>query len=383
MITYTEGNLLKSSAEALVNTVNEVGIMGKGIALMFKEAYPENNAAYERACKQGNVQVGHIFVFENTRQWGPKWIVNFPTKKHWRNPSKLEWVRDGLGELRDWVTRAGIKSIAVPPLGCGNGGLDWSAVRELITSTFSSLESVDIQVYVPTSKYQNSPKTQKVRKLTPARAMIAEMVHRYGVLGFDCSMLEIQKLAWFMQRGLAATRVDNPLKLTFEPRRYGPYSDALRHVLDGLDGSFLHSTKRIADATRHDVISFDEKKEGELDAFLMQTKMRKYADAIVWTQHMIEGFESPYGMELLATVDWLIQANSIAPTVDAIKAALRNWPHSVEAATRKSGLFDDRVLSIAIQRILETKNFEGSQKALKLESADGEALAGGPSRMWH
>src|SRR5271156_2583847 len=112
MISYTKGNLLDAQTEAVVNTVNEVGVMGKGIALMFREAFPANTAAYETACKSGEVHVGRMFVTENRALNGPRWIINFPTKKHWRNPSKLEWIRDGLEDLRRVIAQKNIKSIA-------------------------------------------------------------------------------------------------------------------------------------------------------------------------------------------------------------------------------------------------------------------------------
>lgn len=366
MINFIEGNLLKSPAEALVNTVNEVGVMGKGIALMFKEMFPENNEAYELACRRGEVRVGHLFVFESTKHWGPKWVVNFPTKKHWRNPSEIEWIQAGISELREWITANDIKSIAVPPLGCGNGGLKWSEVKALLVAELSSLEEVRIDVYVPTETYQNIPKKESAKKLTPARAMVVEMIRRYGVLGFDCSLLEVQKLAWFIQRGLSIRRLDNPLKLKFEAGRYGPYADPLRHLLEGLDGTYLHSDKRIADASRNDILTFEEKRSGELSEYLTQPKMEKYNEALEWAQAIIRGFESPYAMELLATVDWLITVAAVPARVDCVVEAIAKWPSSSEAAIRKASLFDKRVVSIALDRIADSQWFEGKQKTLTL-----------------
>jgi O-acetyl-ADP-ribose deacetylase (regulator of RNase III) len=366
MLTFTEGNLLTANADALVNTVNEVGVMGKGIALMFREAFPENNREYEKACKRGQVRVGHMLVVENRTQWGPKWIINFPTKKHWRQPSKVEWIRDGLKDLLVTIVKLDIKSIAIPPLGCGNGGLEWEEVKRLIVETLGTLKSVEVQVFAPTAKYQNLPKEIGVGKLTPARALIAEMVRRYEILGFECSLLEVQKLAWFLQRGLVSTRIDDPLRLTFAAGKFGPYADSLRHVLNGLDGSYLHSQKRIADASRHDVLTFEHSKDQDMDDYLSQPSMKKYGDAIEWTQKMIEGFESPYGMELLATVDWLLTVQSVDPNLDGLRTAIRNWSYSADAASRKASLFDDRVLGIALKRILDSKSFESSQRTLPL-----------------
>jgi O-acetyl-ADP-ribose deacetylase (regulator of RNase III) len=171
MITFTEGNLLDAKVEALVNTVNTVGVMGKGIALMFKEAFPENFRAYVAACKNNKVEVGHVFVTER-QDWvgGPKWIVNFPTKQHWRNPSKIEWIKDGLQDLKRFIVENDVRSIALPALGSGNGGLNWRDVRPVVEAALRTLPNVEIVVYEPTARYQNVAKPAGVEKLTPARA---------------------------------------------------------------------------------------------------------------------------------------------------------------------------------------------------------------------
>ncbi len=147
MIDYTTGNLLDDSAEALVNTVNEVGVMGKGVALMFRDTFPSNTKAYEKACDDRDVRVGRMFVTEVKDLVGPRWIINFPTKKHWRQPSKMEWIRDGLKDLVRVIKDNGIQSIAIPPLGCGNGGLEWQFVKREIEAAFSDLQSVRVTVY--------------------------------------------------------------------------------------------------------------------------------------------------------------------------------------------------------------------------------------------
>ncbi len=150
MIRFTQGNLLDADAEALVNTVNTVGVMGKGVALMFKEAYPENFKAYEDACRSEQVQIGKMFVTERREMFGPKWIVNFPTKVHWRFPSKIEWIVHGLEDLKRVMKERGIKSVALPALGAGNGGLAWKDVRPKIEAALGELSGVDVIVYEPT-----------------------------------------------------------------------------------------------------------------------------------------------------------------------------------------------------------------------------------------
>ncbi len=208
MIHYTQGNLLDAEVEALVNTVNTVGIMGKGIALMFKEAFPENFRLYAAACKQGEVQIGKMFVTERPLLAGsgavPRWIINFPTKRDWRDRTRLDWVQAGLADLTRILQEKAIRSVALPPLGCGNGGLEWAAVRPLIEQALAGLPSVEVLVYEPTPRYQNVAKREGVERLTPARALIAELIRRYWILGIECSMLEVQKLAWFLEREIEA-----------------------------------------------------------------------------------------------------------------------------------------------------------------------------------
>ncbi len=351
MITFSQGNLLEAPVEALVNTVNTVGVMGKGIALMFKEAFPANFRAYEEACKRKEVRVGHMFVTENLTLEGPRWLINFPTKKHWRQPSKLEWIVEGLNDLRRVIEEKNISSIAVPPLGCGNGGLDWSDVRLEIERALGSMETVEVVVFEPTGKYQNVAKSTGVATLTPARALVAEMVRRYWVLGIECTYLEVQKLCWFLERTIHQLRIDDPLDLRFSADRYGPYSDRLRHLLNGLDGSYLHCDKRLSDAGPSDTIWFDEKRRAFLDLYLKQNEQRELQEVLDRTAALIDGFESPLGMELLATVDWLIRRERCEATLPGIRQGLKRWPAGQAAAERKLRLFNDRLIGLALERL--------------------------------
>ncbi len=353
MITYTQGNLLDAPAEALVNTVNTVGVMGKGIALMFKEKFPENFREYAAACKEGRVQTGKMFVTERMALIGPKWIVNFPTKQHWRSPSRLEWIVDGLKELRHFIEREHIRSIAIPPLGAGNGGLDWPLVKAAIDAALGDLSGTEVFVYEPTAKYQNVAKREGVEKLTPARALIAELVRRYWILGMDCSLLEIQKLAWFLERVIERTDAPNPLQLKFVAHTYGPYANRLDHLLNNLDGSYLHCDKRIADAGPLDVIWFDDRRSDMLAAYLKSGEMKPYLRALEETASLIDGFESPFGLELLASLDWLLAREGRDPNVESIRAGLSEWPGGESAGRRKYRLFDERAIRIGLNRLTE------------------------------
>lgn len=149
MIESAKGNLLKADAQALVNAVNCVGVMGKGIALQFKEAYPENFSAYAKACRDSEVQPGKMFIVPTKCLSNPKYIINFPTKRHWKGKSKIEDVSAGLEALIADVQKLEIKSITIPPLGCGLGGLDWSDVRPLIEQAFLKVPSVRVLVFEP------------------------------------------------------------------------------------------------------------------------------------------------------------------------------------------------------------------------------------------
>lgn len=362
MITFTEGNLLEADAEALVNTVNTVGVMGKGVALMFKDSFPKNFRAYEQACKANALRVGAMFVTETNEFLGPKWIVNFPTKSHWRFPSRIEWIKEGLHDLKRVILERKIKSIAIPPLGAGNGGLQWQEVRSLIESELRELQNVKIIVYEPTAKYQNVAKRTGLEKLTPPRGLIAELIRRYSILGIQCTLLEVQKLGYFLERHVKQMNL-GPLAFEFEANKYGPYSDKLKHMLDGLDGSYLHCDKRLADAGPFEPILFVEEKRDRVAAYLTSPEVKPYLPALEATSRLIDGFESPLGMELLATVDWLISKQGVGAEIQQIKIALQRWPGGKSSGVRKLKLFEDRIIALALETLGESSLALGESDA--------------------
>lgn len=357
MIHYTTGNLLEADVEALVNTVNTVGVMGKGIALMFKERYSKNMDEYAKACKAKQVVTGKMFVTETGELIGPQWIVNFPTKQHWRAKSQMAWVVEGLRDLRRFIIEKNVKSIAIPPLGAGNGGLNWSDVRPKVESALSDLVDVDVFVYEPTKQYQNVAKKNGVKKLTSSRAMISELIRRYWVLGMECSLLEIQKIAWFLQRSLESLDLKHDLNLQFKADFYGPYANNLDHLLNALDGSYLKADKRIPDCDPLDVICFDDSKRQHVNTYL-NSEAKEYLPALEKTASLIDGFESPFGMELLSTVDWLISKEKCQPNLQAVREGIENWPAGDKWAKRKSDLFDDKSLKIAIEHLVHSDLYE-------------------------
>jgi hypothetical protein len=199
-----------------------------------------------------------------------------------------------------------------------------------------------------------------VETLTPARALIAEIIRRYWILGIECALLEVQKLAYFLERQIEAQGMLNKLDLRFETNRFGPYAPRLKHLLNALDGSYLHCNKRLADAGPLDVIWFEDAKR-EIVAAYLSSDAKEYLPALDVATQIIDGFESPLGMELLATVDWLVYHERVDMTRDAIKAALRKWPGGAGAAERKVRLFEDRLIDLALQRIA---SFKDSQRLI-------------------
>ena len=352
MLTYRQGNLLEADVDAVVNTVNTVGVMGKGIALMFKDRYPENYRTYAAACKAGQVMTGRMLVIATGELNGPRYIINFPTKRHWRQPSRLEWIAEGLADLQRVVREHDIRSLALPPLGCGNGGLDWEAVRPLIEAAAAAMPGVQVIAFEPTAKYQNVAKREGVQKLTVPRALVAEAVRRYWVLGIECTLLEIQKLAWFLERAIQNQALEDVLDLRFQADRYGPYSPRLNHLLNALDGSYLRSDKRISDCGPMDTIGFADAKADVLATYLRSGDGKRYAPVLDETDRLIDGFQSPLGMELLATVDWLLRREQCAPTIEAVRQGLARWSGGAEAGQRKQALFDDQMLDLALHRLI-------------------------------
>ena len=244
----------------------------------------------------------------------------------------------------------------------GINGLEWSQVRTQIELALRDLLDVEIIVYAPTSEYQSAPKRSGVEELTPARALIAEMVRRYSVLGLDCTNLEVQKLGWFLSRVIRKLKIDDPLRLTYVANKYGPYADNLRHLLDGLDGSYLHCEKLLSDAGPTDVVWFDDSRKEHVGRYLALPAHSPFAAVLEKTSELIDGFESPLGMELLATVDWLITESGAEKSTIAVKAKLADWPGGKTAAVRKQRLFDERLIALAVDRLSKSILFDSPQE---------------------
>jgi O-acetyl-ADP-ribose deacetylase (regulator of RNase III) len=341
MIQYKHSNLLLSNAEALVNTVNTVGIMGKGIALQFKESFPLNFKLYQKACKAGQVQIGSMFVTETGQFTGPKYIINFPTKTDWRSNTRIEYIEEGLNDLIKVIQEKHIQSIAIPPLGCGNGGLDWKDVKPLMERKLMPLsEQIQIEVYEPGHhSYTKTTVKKEAPPLTKARALVLAMAEKYNVLGFDISHLEIQKLAYFLQE------FGQPdLNLRYQKGAYGPYATNLKHLLAYLEGYYFKGQIRFHDMKPTDALLLVEEKLPEVHTFLEQQLDQTEVERLHRVNALIEGFESPYGLELLATVHWAKKELKTS-SLDAIHAYILKW------SDRKSRLMSRPQIEIALDRI--------------------------------
>jgi len=313
MIRFAIGDILAEDAEALVNTVNCVGVMGRGIALQFKNAFPANFHAYKAACRRGEVQPGRMFVFETGWRANPRLIVNFPTKRHWRATSRIEDIESGLKALRELVRERGIRSIAVPPLGSGLGGLDWNSVRPRIEETLRGIDNLQAVVFEP---HQGAGRPlfahqRDVPEMTQGRAALLALMDSYlrGLGEPYVTLLEVHKLLYFLQ--LAG----EPLRLRFKKAHYGPYAENLRHVLKTIEGHFLSGYLDGGDEPyrRLDLIPgvVDDARAVLLQSPETQGRFERVAG-------LIEGFESPFGLELLATVHWVLANDQPESPIDLI-----------------------------------------------------------------
>jgi O-acetyl-ADP-ribose deacetylase (regulator of RNase III) len=340
MIKETSGNLLRADAEALVNTVNTEGVMGKGIALQFKKAYPAMYEHYRAAAKAGEIRLGHVQVWSTGQMTGPKYVINFPTKGHWKSRSKMADIEAGLVDLITVIRELGIESVAVPPLGCGNGGLDWSDVEPRIVAAFERVPDVDVLLFPPAGRPAASEMTTSVKRpeMTPGRAAFIELIHRYTLQSFMApGLIESQKLMYFLQIA------GQPLRLNFKQHYYGPYADNLRHVLNVVEGHFISGfgdgSAPVAEAEPLSILP------GAADeAERMLASDHETQDRIQRVLVLADGFESAYGLELLATVHWVATREAVANDDEIIEKV---W----EWSPRKARMFTEDHVRIALETL--------------------------------
>ena len=329
MIEFKTGDILAEQAEALVNTVNCVGVMGRGIALQFKRAFPENFKAYAARCKRHEMQPGRVFVFETSGMLPPRYIINFPTKRHWRGKSRIEDVESGLASLAEEIRVLGIRSISIPPLGSGLGGLNWPEVRARMQSALAEFEEVKIVIFEPGGGAvdRRVNHSTDVPAMTAGRAALVGLTYRYlqGLLDPFVTLLEVHKLMYFMQES------GERLKLRFEKAPYGPYADNLRHVLHRVEGHFISGFADGGDEPNKRL----ELVPGAIeDATTFLGSHPQTNGRFSQVANLVEGFESPLGLELLSTVHWVVRQEK-ASTFDDIVKRTYAWSKRKTQFTRR------------------------------------------------
>ncbi len=345
MIEDAKGNLLEADVEALVNTVNTVGFMGKGIALQFKQAFPENFRVYAQAARKRALAPGQMLVVPTGFVTNPRYVINFPTKRHWRGGSRIEDIEAGLTALVQEIKRLGIQSIAVPPLGCGNGGLDWQEVKPRIVQALQEVPDVRVLLFAPRGAPSPSEMPVRTRRpnMTPARALLVKLMEQYASLAYRLTLLEVQKLAYFLQEA------GEPLRLRYEPGHFGPYAANLNKVLERIEG---HLIRGYGDSQKPDAeIGLLNGAVREADALLVshddsRGRLKRVGD-------LIEGFETPYGMELLSSVHWVAKHDGSVRTADDAARAVHAWNE------RKRRMFPDAHIQVAWSQ-LDTSGWLGS-----------------------
>lgn len=313
MITFVQNkNIFDFEVDAIVNTINCVGVMGKGIALQFKHKYPANFKEYKYQCDKGDIQLGKVFVFHNDLIKKPKYIINFPTKKHWREKSQYQFIDLGLKSLNEEIKKRNITSIVIPPLGCGNGGLEWSRVKNLIINILSDSD-IDIVVTEPTNNFGFLINEKHV-PLTGFRAVLLKSIKLYNDNYYELSPIEIQKLVYFQSLLMDGT------KLKYQKNTYGPFCPTLHNALDLMAGTYLLGMN---DGSKPNYIHLAKNAETLADEFI-QKQDAELSNIVEQIKKLISGFETPFGMELLGTVHWVVDKEKAA-SIDEVVEKVHNW----------------------------------------------------------
>jgi O-acetyl-ADP-ribose deacetylase (regulator of RNase III) len=319
MIELKQGDILNAEAEALVNSVNCVGVMGRGIALQFKKAFPANYKAYRAVCDRKELEPGKVFVYDLSRVIEPRYVINFPTKRHWRANSRIEYIEAGLEALTKVVEEHGIRTIAIPPLGCGLGGLDWTVIRPKIEKAFAALPDVRVLLYEPLGAPvpEKMVKHKREPKMTVGRAALLGLMRRYLAAVMDpfVSLLEIHKLMYFMQEA------GEDLRLRYQKVLYGPYAENLRHVLIRIEGHFITGYGDAEDLPDKQIeLCHDAAERAESFLYDHPETLERFERVV----DLVEGFETSFGMELLSTVHWVVMHDG-ANTVEEAIAETYDW----------------------------------------------------------
>lgn len=326
MIEYKNGDILREDVEAIVNTVNCVGIMGRGLALQFKNKFPQNLKEYQLACTNKEVQLGKMFVHQTGQLINPKYIINFPTKGHWKQNSKIEDISNGLDDLITIIEKYSIKSIAIPPLGSGLGGLDWKMVKKLIEEKLKNINCTVI-LFEPLEQKIEKSITKEIPKMTAGRAALIGLMDRYlkGLMDPFISLIEVHKLMYFMQES------GEELRLKYKKAQFGPYADNLRHVLNTIEGHFISGYEDGGDAPTKQLKLIPKAVE---DAKNYLINKKNTNENFVKVAKLVDGFETPFGLELLSTVHWIVK-NENASNLEEVISKIYNWNERKKQFSRK------------------------------------------------
>ncbi|KAB7614422.1 Appr-1-p processing protein [Amylibacter sp. SFDW26] len=336
-IIFKQGDMFEEPVQATVNTVNCVGVMGKGIALEFKKRWPANFKAYKKICDAKELSPGTLFVFDTHElfpQDGPRYLINFPTKAHWRAKSKYSYVEDGLDALVKAIREYGIKSIAIPPLGCGNGGLEWADVKPLIVSKLGKLDDVDIIIFPPKNSVDDPEHIHSDFPMTFERAALLKTLGDLeGYFDGVFDRISLQKIAYFLQ----VLGVNFNLK--FSRNLHGPYSETLKKAYLTLESNGMISGFTDGDRLSHVTPSG----YAVADEYLTTTRSSN-GEIIDRLDKLIQGYESPYGLELLSSVHWLAHHEGYHP-VEKVVEAMQSW------SERKRNSFEEEAIRVAYSRL--------------------------------
>ena len=337
MIEYKNGDILREDVEAIVNTVNCVGIMGRGLALQFKNKFPQNFKEYQLACKNKEVQLGKMFVHQTGQLINPKYIINFPTKGHWKQNSKIEDISNGLDDLITIIEKYSIKSIAIPPLGSGLGGLDWKMVKKLIEKKLKNINCTVI-LFEPLEQKIEKSITKEIPKMTAGRAALIGLMDRYlqGLMDPFISLIEVHKLMYFMQES------GEELRLKYKKAQFGPYADNLRHVLNTIEGHFISGYEDGGDAPTKQLKLIPKAVE---DAKNYLTNKKNTNENFVKVAKLVDGFETPFGLELLSTVHWVVK-NENASNLEEVISKIYNW-------NERKKQFSEKQIKIALDVLIK------------------------------
>jgi len=344
-IFFEKGNLFETGAEAIVNTVNCVGVMGKGVALEFKNRWPDNFKAYKKLCQNKHLRPGGVFIFDTDDLFGDskkhqRYLINFPTKDHWRSKSKLSYIEQGLDDLLVKLESLNIKSVALPPLGCGNGGLDWDEVKLLLEKKLSKMQSADFYIYGPkesvlSPEYESIPSSD----MTEKRAILVKAIGEFEpYFGGYLTRISLQKIVYFLQ----SMGIDYGVE--FSRNTHGPYSEELHKIFKVMDDKkFIVNYKK-----DESLIQASTGALAMANEFLDEFGHENNVEKIQRLSLLIQGYESPFGMELLSSIHYLVSSENVHDAEEVVDA-INNWND------HKSSQFEDKAVLLAYERLKEDK----------------------------